>query len=81
MNQPYFLRVASQTPTGFWVNNPTRAHSELAIANGATGSPTNPSLSQRMVDYPPEAPVCLACQSDSANCRPPHIAIRRTCRA
>ena len=36
MSQPYFLRVVSQTPTELSVNNPTREHTDLANANGAT---------------------------------------------
>ena len=59
MSQPYFLRVVSQTPTELWVNNPTREHTDLAIANGATGCTTNPSFTQKMVDHPVEGPYAL----------------------
>jgi transaldolase len=59
MNQPYFLRVLGQTPTEFWINNPTRKHTDLAIANGASGCTTNPSYSQKMVDHPTEGPYAL----------------------
>ena len=54
MKQPYFLRVASQTPTEFWVNNPTREQAGLAILNGASGCTNNPSYTQKMVDHPTE---------------------------
>ncbi|MGD0417603.1 MAG: transaldolase family protein [Terriglobales bacterium] len=59
MSRPYFLRVVSQTPTELWVNNPTREHTDLAIANGATGCTTNPSFTQKMVDHPVEGPYAL----------------------
>lgn len=65
MNQPYFLRVASQTPTEFWVNNPTREQTECAIANGATGCTTNPSFSQKMVDHPAEGSHALRVLDES----------------
>jgi len=52
----YFLRVASQTPTEFWINNPTREHADLALAHGATGCTNNPSYTQKMVDHPTEGP-------------------------
>ena len=56
MKQPYFLRVASQTPTEFWINNPTREQADLAIANGATGCTNNPAFTQKMIDHPLEGP-------------------------
>ncbi len=54
MQEPYFIRVARQTPTEFWINNPTRDQADLAITNGATGCTNNPSYSQKMVDHPSE---------------------------
>ena len=59
MNQPYFLRVVNQTPTEFWINNPTRAQCDLAIVNGASGCTTNPSYTQKMLDHPKEGPYAL----------------------
>ena len=59
MQEPYFIRVAKQTPTEFWINNPTREQTDLAIANGATGCTNNPSYSQKMVDHPTEGPYAL----------------------
>src|ERR1035437_931090 len=58
-HEPYFIRVAKQTPTEFWINNPTRDQADLAIANGATGCTNNPSYSQKMVDHPTEGPYAL----------------------
>jgi transaldolase len=54
MKSSYFWRVSEQTPTKFWINNPTRKHAELAIENGATGCTCNPSYSQKMFDHPEE---------------------------
>ena len=34
----YFHRVSKQTPTRFWVNNPTLTEAKKAIEAGATGS-------------------------------------------
>ncbi len=59
MQEPYFIRVAKQTPTEFWINNPTRDQADLAIANGATGCTNNPSYSQKMVDHPIEGAYAL----------------------
>jgi transaldolase len=54
MKEPYFIRVAKQSPTEFWINNPTREQADLAIANGATGCTNNPSYTQKMIDHPTE---------------------------
>lgn len=59
MRQPYFLRVIEQSPTEFWINNPTREHADWAIANGASGCTNNPSYTQKMVDHPQEGPEAL----------------------
>lgn len=59
MQDPYFIRVARQTPTEFWINNPTREQTDMAITNGATGCTNNPSYSQKMVDHPTEGPYAL----------------------
>jgi transaldolase len=59
MQEPYFIRVAKQTPTEFWINNPTRDQADLAIVNGATGCTNNPSYSQKMVDHPTEGAYAL----------------------
>lgn len=51
MAERYFQRVTRQTPTKFWINNPTRQHAEWAIAEGALGCTNNPSYSQKMIDH------------------------------
>jgi len=45
----YFLRVIAQTPTHFWINNPTVNEALLALENGATGCTHNPSYALRML--------------------------------
>jgi transaldolase len=52
--ESYFLRVAHQTPTEFWINNPTRQQTDLAILHGASGCTNNPSYTQKMADHPTE---------------------------
>ena len=54
MKEPYFLRVIRQTPTEFWINNPTREQANSAITNGASGCTNNPSFTQKMVDHTTE---------------------------
>jgi len=54
MEESYFLRVREQTPTKFWINNPTRKQVALAIENGAAGCTCNPSYTQKMIDDPEE---------------------------
>lgn len=43
MSATYFARLASETPTRMWVNNPTRMEVELALAQGAVGCTPNPA--------------------------------------
>jgi transaldolase len=50
--KPYFKRVIEQTPTMFWVNNPTQAEVDLALEHGALGCTNNPSYTQKMLDHP-----------------------------
>lgn len=52
MNNGYFQRVTSQTPTRFWINNPTPLEAERAIGEGAVGCTCNPSFCQKMLDHP-----------------------------
>ncbi|HEX8991488.1 MAG TPA: transaldolase family protein [Anaerolineae bacterium] len=59
MVQSYFHRVQRLSPSQFWINNPTRAEAELAIAAGATGCTCNPSYTQKMIDHPDERPYAL----------------------
>ena len=59
MKESYFIRVSRQTPTKFWINNPSREQAGLAIAHGAAGCTCNPSYTQKMVDSPEEAEYAL----------------------
>jgi len=63
--ESYFMRVAHQTPTEFWINNPTREQADLAIAQGATGCTNNPAYTQKMVDHPSEEPYALRIMDES----------------
>ena len=51
MNKPYFIRVSEQTPTMFWVNNPTQPQADMALEHGALGCTNNPSYTQKMLDH------------------------------
>ena len=57
--EPYFIRVMKQSPTEFWINNPTRRQADMAIANSATGCTNNPSFTQKMLDHPEEGEYAL----------------------
>jgi len=52
--KPYFIRVTEQSPTMFWINNPTRTQADTAIENGALGCTNNPSYTQKMLDHAEE---------------------------
>jgi transaldolase len=54
MTDRYFQRVSTQTPTKFWINNPTRQQADWAIAEGSLGCTNNPSYTQKMIDHPTE---------------------------
>ena len=56
----YFLRVIEQSPTMFWINNPTREQADLAIEHGALGCTNNPSYTQKMIDHPTEGAYALS---------------------
>ncbi len=55
----YFKRVTTQTPTKFWINNPTRQQADLAIVNCASGCTNNPSYAQKMLDHPTEGEYAM----------------------
>ena len=52
MQTPYFKRVTAQSPTMFWINNPTQSQAEMALTHGALGCTNNPSYTQKMLDHP-----------------------------
>jgi transaldolase len=54
VKERYFHRVTGQSPTKFWINNPTRTQCDWAIAEGALGCTNNPSYTQKMLDHPDE---------------------------
>jgi transaldolase len=60
VEKDYFHRVTAQTPTRFWINNPTRAEVEKAIAAGAVGCTNNPAYCGKMVDREQERELVLA---------------------
>jgi transaldolase len=57
--EPYFLRVVNQTPTKFWINNPTRRQADMALEHGALGCTNNPSYTQKMIDSPEEGEYAI----------------------
>lgn len=50
----YFERVQRETPTRFWINNPTLSEMRQAIAAGARSCTTNPTYCSRLIDAEPE---------------------------
>jgi transaldolase len=51
----YFHRVTKETPTRFWINNPTLVQAKMAIEEGAVGCTTNPSHISKILSDPEEA--------------------------
>jgi len=50
MPSGYFHDLHSQTPTRFWVNNPSGAETERAIAAGAICCTTNPAFCSKLLE-------------------------------
>ncbi len=65
----YFEQVRAATGTRFWVNNPTAADVELALANGAMGCTTNPAFAAGLLGRAPDevVPVIGACVAEEAD--------------
>jgi transaldolase len=59
----FFTLLATETPTRVWVNNPTSAELDLAIAQGAVGCTTNPAYGGGLLTRAPEEirPIIAAC--------------------
>lgn len=57
MSNTYFKRVHEQTPTRFWVNNPTIEQAKRAIEAGAIGCTTNPSFVSKLLGDREEAEI------------------------
>ena len=49
----YFQRVQTESPTRFWINNPTAADTDKAIAAGAIDCTTNPSYCAKLLQSEP----------------------------
>jgi transaldolase len=49
----YFHRVHAETPTRFWINNPTAQDTERALAAGAVACTTNPSYCAKLLQSEP----------------------------
>jgi transaldolase len=54
MNNDYFKRVSTLTPTKFWINNVTREEALLSIEHGAVGCTQNPSYTWKMLTHSTE---------------------------
>jgi transaldolase len=65
VKESYFKRVSRQTPTKFWINNPTREHATISINHGAVGCTCNPSYSQKMIDHPIEGGYAIKLLDDA----------------
>jgi transaldolase len=54
MTATYFQQLQAETPTRVWVNNPTVAEIDLALAQGAVGSTTNPAYGGGLLRRSPD---------------------------
>ena len=54
MNNSYMKNVISQTPTRFWINNPTGAELATALAEGAVSGTTNPAYPANLIRREPD---------------------------
>lgn len=63
MGEAYFRDLTTRTPTRVWVNNPTLEEIDLALAQGAVGSTTNPAYGGGLLKRAPEdiLPVIAEC--------------------
>lgn len=63
MPESYFKDLVEKTPTRVWVNNPTIAEMDLALAQGARGSTTNPAYGGNLLRRAPDeiVPIIEAC--------------------
>jgi transaldolase len=55
----YFHRVSEETPTRFWINNPTLDQAKQAIDAGAMGCTTNPAYLSKLFSSPEDFRVLL----------------------
>lgn len=63
MTATYFQQLADETPTRVWVNNPTIEEMDLALAQGARGSTTNPAYGGNLLRRAPDEilPIIADC--------------------
>jgi len=54
VSKGYFRRVHEETPTRFWINNPTIEQARKALLAGAIGCTTNPSYVSKLIADPGE---------------------------
>jgi len=54
MPSGYFYRVNAETPTRFWINNPSGADMDRAIAAGAINCTTNPAYCSKLFASDPD---------------------------
>lgn len=47
--ETYFQRVQQQTPTRYWINNPSTPEIDLALAAGAISCTTNPAYCSKLI--------------------------------
>jgi transaldolase len=71
MTNNYFQKLKELTQTRMWVNNPTVAEVDLALAHGAAGCTTNPAFSAKILQREPDtvrkvADQCIAESGDDA---------------
>ena len=60
MSQNYFKRVHTQSPTRFWINNPTLEQAKLAMEAGAINCTTNPTYTAKMLKSEDMRPQMLS---------------------
>lgn len=54
MSADYFSRLHRETPTRFWVNNPSGEEMEWSIATGAINCTTNPAYCSKLIASDPD---------------------------
>jgi transaldolase len=80
MANDYFRRLHQETPTRLWINNPTMAELDLAIAAGAISCTSNPAYSARVIKSEPERAaraIQAAIQASSDDARAADLAQQR----
>ena len=71
----YFHRVAAETPTRLWINNPTVAETRLAIEAGAISCTTNPSYTAKLLTTDERPEVLRSRRPRGGEARDDHEAV------